>query len=614
LFLHNVLKRAFNKKSSHHVEFRLLGTKKVAKTEKRHNLPELTSGNVHIHIPERRQIMADLHVTSQDGMYHIRSQDFCIQFPDTEKNTRVLWLLLRSLHESDSGKPLFTYEQIAKAFGYKARQNIQNFEQEFNKCGGDLLAYLQRKCKVDALVVTAVSDVLGQHPLASATTLCPLVSERLGRTDLTPANIRTALHKVPCSVIRPGLQRQWEQGSFHPKEEVVLEEALAALLESPSSSPCSSVAEDLLALGITAAESDETQAVQRQQTEAAPVLLNVRASLSELPVKIRLMVVAFSLYYWNVPLSRIALWMNVSPSTVLNWTTGLAVAVYPLLQVWIVTRVEARCVAVDEKWLKIRKTWHYWFVTVDEATGLPVAMALLHTRTTWACCWFLLTLKRLGVRPRSMITDGLAGYGSSIRTLFPSVTHVLCLFHHQQGVTRWLRDHAASLPKEVVAKLKHKMKRVVQTCDPRTVRRRLARLLTEDGAQECGLEKWVSQTHEKLDRLEPALRQNSYPRTTNGIERFFRAFQRFYKTRGGFHSFMSAKREVMVFVVGYLFTIQPGTGIAPIEQIVSQASLMPFYQIVNEPFSSGLVHICQAKLVTGKNMACRQASRQLENP
>lgn len=108
--------------------------------------------------------MAYLKVTSQDGMYHISSQDFCIQFPDTEKNTRVLWLLLRSLHEPDTGKPLFTHEQIAKAFGYKARQNIQNFEQEFTKCGGDLLAYLQRKCKVDALVVEAVSEVLGQHP------------------------------------------------------------------------------------------------------------------------------------------------------------------------------------------------------------------------------------------------------------------------------------------------------------------------------------------------------------------------------------------------------------------------------------------------------------------
>ena len=76
--------------------------------------------------------MASLNVISQDGMYQISSQDFCLQFPNTEKNTRVLWLLLRAFHDPDTGKPVFTHEQIAKAFGYTHRQNIQNFEQEFS--------------------------------------------------------------------------------------------------------------------------------------------------------------------------------------------------------------------------------------------------------------------------------------------------------------------------------------------------------------------------------------------------------------------------------------------------------------------------------------------------
>jgi hypothetical protein len=51
-------------------------------------------------------------------------------------------LLLRALHDPDTGKPFFTHEHIAKAFGYQARQNIQNFEQEFKKCVRDLLAYV----------------------------------------------------------------------------------------------------------------------------------------------------------------------------------------------------------------------------------------------------------------------------------------------------------------------------------------------------------------------------------------------------------------------------------------------------------------------------------------
>ena len=65
--------------------------------------------------------------------------------------------------------------------------------------------------------------------------------------------------------------------------------------------------------------------------------------------------------------------------------TGLAVVLYPQIHGWMVARVRAVSLAVDEKWLKIHKAWQYWCVAVDEATGLPVAMALLSTRTTWAC-------------------------------------------------------------------------------------------------------------------------------------------------------------------------------------------------------------------------------------
>ncbi len=61
--------------------------------------------------------MAYLTVSTQDDIYHIRSQDVCRQFPNTEKDTRVLWLLLRAIHDPDTGTPMFTHEQIATAFG-----------------------------------------------------------------------------------------------------------------------------------------------------------------------------------------------------------------------------------------------------------------------------------------------------------------------------------------------------------------------------------------------------------------------------------------------------------------------------------------------------------------
>jgi hypothetical protein len=244
---------------------------------------------------------------------------------------------------------------------------------------------------------------------------------------------------------------------------------------------------------------------------------------------------------------------------------------------------------------------------------MGMGLSLLPTRTNWAWCWFLGSLRRLGKVPRAVIPDGLGGYAASGRVVFPRATHLLGLFHHPQSVTRWFREHAASLAAEIVAARKRKMKRVVQTWDPRTGRR-LARLAAADPAQQCGLDTWIARTRARLTQLVPALRRNPDPRTTNAIERFFRAFQRFSKTRGGFHSVIRAKRERMRFVVVYGFTLQASPGIAPIERSMPQARHMPLYQFLNDPFSYGLAHRCQAESRGVGNMATQHVPLELKNP
>jgi transposase-like protein len=503
---------------------------------------------------------------------------------------------------------------LAEAFGYQHRQNIQNGVQEFEQGAGDGGEYLRRRRKVDATIVEAVTEAVRHTPLATESALCECVSARLGRSDLTSANIHAALEQIACPVIRTPLRQQWERGAFHPKEAVGLEEALTILLQASASLEGIRVAEQLQALGVSSAEAAEDGVVQRQQEEAVWALLNPRVAVSQISGRIQVMVLALTLYFWNLPLSRIGLWLGVAKGTVYQWVSGLAVALFPVVQAWIVGRGQALKVAGDEKWLKIRKTWYYWFVVWDEDTGLPVLSRLLPTRTTWACCWVLVLLKRLGKVPQAVISDGLAGYAASVCVVFPTAKHLVCLFHHQQGVSRWLREHADRLPEDVVATLKRKMKQVVQTIDPRTVRRRLARLAAEDVAQQYGLDTWLARTQERLGQLVPALRRNSYPRTTNTIERFFRAFQRFYKTRGGFYSVVSAKRELMLFVVVYVFTKQVSTGLAPLERIVPQTAQMPVDHLLNDPFRYGLANICQAKNRTDVNMAIQPTLLQLKNP
>jgi transposase-like protein len=195
--------------------------------------------------------------------------------------------------------------------------------------------------------------------------------------------------------------------------------------------------------------------------------------------------------------------------------------------------VRATVVLVDEKWLTIRRQWHYWFVVLDAATGLPICTYLAEHRSEAVCRWLGVQLGLLGYCVKAVVHDGLAAYGA----LVPKALHQRCLFHWQQGVTRWVREHLST--GEEVEVRKQAMKRVVQTSDKRTVQRRLAHLA--ERATSWGIGEWVAQAQQHLACLLPAIGSRRIPTTTNAMERFFRAFMRCSTTRGGFHSVRSAQ-------------------------------------------------------------------------
>jgi hypothetical protein len=55
------------------------------------------------------------------------------------------------------------------------------------------------------------------------------------------------------------------------------------------------------------------------------------------------------------------------------------------------------------------------------------------------------------------------------------------------------------------------------------------------------------------------------------------------KKRCGFFSVVSAKRELILFLVMYVFIRQPESGKAPIESIMPDATEMPLYKMINDP-------------------------------
>jgi hypothetical protein len=89
---------------------------------------------------------------------------------------------------------------------------------------------------------------------------------------------------------------------------------------------------------------------------------------------------------------------------------------------------------------------------------------------------------------------------------------------------------------------------------------------------------------EKVPRLMGNVGSVRLPSTTNALERFCRGFERFDNTRKGFHSVLSATRELLLFLVVYVFTQHATTGQAPIEVIMPEARRMPLYRLINDPF------------------------------
>ncbi len=218
------------------------------------------------------------------------------ELPDDEEkqNTKSLSIVLRACCNPETGKPLFTYQQITDALGYGDRRDVHNFWRQLHDCGRQFRDFLHRKMNVDDTVVEAVKDELRKDLLVSASAICEQVSQQLGRPDLTEANIRAALEKVPCTVVRRHLRTEWHAGAWHPKEEKLLERIMQEWAESGARTGDTMISQ-VDALGTRGPEQTCEEIVQAQQAVAVTSLFTPHMALHAISAKMRLMAVALTL-------------------------------------------------------------------------------------------------------------------------------------------------------------------------------------------------------------------------------------------------------------------------------------------------------------------------------
>ena len=529
--------------------------------------------------------MAELKVELKDNLYQVTSNGLYLEFSaGSPDNQKALILFLRSFKKRPGAKHgLFTQEQIAKAlpdFSGGTKQSIQDHERRFEESGNNIRSYLNRKRKVDEAVVEALAQELEEDVLASKEELARRVNERLDRKDLTAPNMEAGLEQIPADRLRKIIRNQLGRGEAHYQEKHLLEKAFEAL---QSSDPKEKRGALTLLERAQIQENDENDEegmkLFRPDEETLKDLCTPDKPLSEIPLMIRWAVFSLVLYGYGVSLRVLGEWLGVHKTTVLRWILGLSLGLWEIISVWIAKSVKGKLVYIDEKWIKIKGKWHYWFVALDGDTELPIVQELMEKRTGWNCLWIIAKLKKMGFDVKVFITDGLKGYLWAIPRIFKGAIHQICLFHHQQNVTKFVKENCSDEKERETRK--KEMKKVFQAKDKRTVKNRLIRL--EEKSEAWGIGGWLKGVWEQLPHLLPAIGNRHIPRTSNAVERFFRAFNRFYKVRRGFFSVQSAKQQLILFLVFYLFT--PGEeGIAPIEKVVPEARRMPLYQLMNDPF------------------------------
>ena len=196
------------------------------------------------------------------------------ELPDTWSNRRGAMILLRGLHRRD-GWPLVTYEHLAQALGYADRRNVHNFWAEFETCGGDLAAFLQRRKKVDAEVVARCESIWKAHPLWTCAQVLAEFRRRWPEqgAELSEQNMRTAGHQVGFLGVQQGLRRQLAEGEAHDKEPVLLE----TLFELANASAQAQAAEALPALFLPEQLAWLSPSGAEQEPMAAPTDASVTA-------------------------------------------------------------------------------------------------------------------------------------------------------------------------------------------------------------------------------------------------------------------------------------------------------------------------------------------------
>jgi transposase-like protein len=536
-------------------------------------------------------------------------------FGDTPSNRKAVLVFLREMYDSETGKWVFTEEELAGLVGSAHRQAVDCHMKGFRDAEGDVLDFLKRTRKVDDDVVQLVWQVFCTDPYASLSSMTAQANASYsGQKPLNESNVREALSQIGGYKVWREMLKGLEKGQAHYEEGYVLERLFALLSEHAEQvEPVSILAEGRVVFERQGTETQGENLADRvrlsESFRAKVLLLFSKAgdvvSLQEQLLAawegpLGMVLLAFVLYTSGLSYATLGGWLGVDASTICRWLEPFA----SLGWMWVQQQRAnfSGQVAVDEKEIKIGGEVWYLFVAIDCVTRFPLHIDIYPSNNGKYCLMFLLELKQKGYRPYVMVTDGWDAYIEAIKTAFPGAKHMLGRFHLIRSVFRRMRQ-IKFFDGEIIKLLCN----LFHSKDPRTVRRRVAELkgkLSELG-QEWVLEGLLA----KLEQVIPAVgNPTRWPSTSNAAEWFYRDYDRFYRLKGPFQHEKSARKLTGLFMLSYVFRMGLQGQACPLERTRTDVSLIPFYHLINRPKLSTLQDLIAEQYHEGSSSEQEKAS------
>jgi transposase-like protein len=453
--------------------------------------------------------MADLEVKVHENTMTIQSQAFSCKFQDVGKNKKAVFVFLRAVCSPETGKPLFSYETIAKAFGYKARQNIQNYLGEFDQCGEDFQAFLSRTSTKRERLFGLIEEQVLQCPFLSPHQQYLTFCETHPDERVCQSTFRDYVRDIDGIALLRRVQRLGtdKEGGIEPTR------YLQDILETE-----------------TLRQAKKTEIVENFP-EVEVSSSTVRASRSEglscSSWQKKLLVVL--LYACTLPQDLLAPLFGVGKTCIHNWIYEVCGEELD----WHILR-EIVCwsgqVSVDEKWVKIAGQWFFVLSAVDAVSGFPLLIALYPTCDTVSWTLFFRRFKAIYGCPTLIQCDGSRALAAAREAVFSGVRYQLCKFHKLKNLMKRLRQHIHD-PKHLTrcVRLAKQMFTNASVSSRKAAARRLQTLA---GAE-------VS-TYIEGHIMTP-WRKLTLSLTTNASERFNRKIEKSFSARYGVSSEESAK-------------------------------------------------------------------------